>query len=134
MSPGLGEVGIEVSSESGTAESFMGAEDLWGSSGHGCCVHNELVWSALNWVVFLNIFSAVLFDGVVLDHGSHEDVIIIGGEIGWGDSLVSSSSEHLVLSWDPVLNLKVHVVWNIIVLLEVGNFTSGGPEGDRGLR
>ena len=64
MSPCLGEVGIEVGLEGGTAESLMGAEDLGGSGSHGGFVHDE--FTAWDWVFVLT--SAVLIDGVVVEH------------------------------------------------------------------
>ena len=64
VSPGLGEVGVEVGLEGSTAESLMGAENFGGSGSHSGLVHDE--FAAWNWVLVFT--GAVLVDGVVLDH------------------------------------------------------------------
>jgi len=81
MSPCLGEVGGEVSISSGTGESLMGGEDLSGgglglSFSHG---EDTIAGSIL----------VLTFGGVGADHGSHEEIIGIGGESLWDSSDVS---------------------------------------------
>ena len=81
MSPCLGEVGGEVSISSGTGESLMGGEDLSGgglglSFSHG---EDTIAGSIL----------VLTFGGVGADHGSHEEIIGIGGESLWDNSDVS---------------------------------------------
>ena len=92
VSPGLGEVGVEVVLEISSGLALMGLEDLSrGSSGGGFVEPEVSGWGSV---------LVLLLESVLLDHGSHEDVVRIGGESGWGDSIVSALSGHLVLSWD----------------------------------
>jgi len=86
VSPCLLEVGVHVVIEEFSSESLVGSEDLLGGGVGGGLVHPELsrwltsdgktVVELLNW--------GLLLESVVGDHGSHEDVIGIGGE-SWGD-------------------------------------------------
>ena len=82
VSEGLVEVGIEVLLEGGSSESLMGGEDLGGGGLGGVVVHPEnTVWLSTE---------GLTLDGVLLDHGSHEDIIGVGGESSGGDSSVTS--------------------------------------------
>ena len=77
VSPSLLEVGSEVSSEITTANSLMGAKNLRGGSLGSEFIHPE----ASGW---LSVF-VLLFESVVLDHRSHEDIIVVTSE-SWGGS------------------------------------------------
>ena len=81
VSPGSWEVGVEVLLLGITGESLMGLEDL-GSSGSGdSLVHLEVsIWRT---VLVLTL------ESVGLAHGSHEEVIIITGEVSWDNSVVA---------------------------------------------
>ena len=80
VSPGSWEVGLHVGGELSTLESLMGGEDL-SSGGLGLgFVHDE----DTGWGTVL----ILTFEGVVHDHGSHEEVIGTSGEMFWWDSLV----------------------------------------------
>ena len=89
MSPCLVEVGAKVTLELSTTESLMCAEDFWGSGSHGDWVHGE--FSAWGWWIIWA--GAVLVDSIVLDHWSHEDIIRVNWESGWGNSSIYSGSE-----------------------------------------
>merc|ERR1712100_122049 len=91
VSPCFGPVGIEVGLLSSTSDVLVGGEDLLSESSSGGFSESENT----GW---LSIFPGT-FLGIVLDDGSHEDIIRISGESSWGNSLISSSSEHTRLSW-----------------------------------
>ena len=80
VSPGSWEVGLHVGGEIYTLESLVGGEDL-SSGGLGLgFVHDE----DTGWGTIL----ILTLEGVVHDHGSHEEVIGTSGEMLWWDSLV----------------------------------------------
>ena len=80
VSPGSWEVGLEVRGELSTLESLVGGEDLSGGSlGLGLVEDEHTGWGT---ILILTL------EGVVHDHGSHEEVIGTGGEVLWWDSLV----------------------------------------------
>ena len=91
VTPCFSPVGIKVCDLSGTFDRFMGGEDLHGELfGRGFGKGEDTGWFS---------FFGDLFLSVVLDNGSHEDIIRISRESGWGDSFVSTSSEFTRLSW-----------------------------------
>lgn len=112
VTPGLGEVGGDVVLELLAGETLVGGENLLGG-GHGRgLVHPELSgWftTGLESIVVLDDLGSLL-KSVLLDHGSHEDVIGISGESGWGGSLVVGGFvvEWSVVSWDWV-NLLIEL-------------------------
>jgi hypothetical protein len=129
MSPGLVEVGLKISLEGSTLEFFMGGKDLLGSSSGGGWVHEELA----GWETFLGLE----LEGEVKDHGSHEDVVVVGGESSWDNSGVLLLSEHasgtsvevLQLLWVLDWNLDEHGVLHLTSTL-VGDGTVHVEEGD----
>merc|ERR1719329_1125831 len=85
-------VGAEESHHLGhlARETLVGGENLLGGGEGRGLVHPELsTWltTSLETVGVLNNLSSLL-ESVLLDHGSHEDIIGISGESGWGNSLV----------------------------------------------
>jgi len=80
VSPGSWEVGLEVRGELSTLESLVGAEDLSGGGLSLGFVHDENT----GWGTIL----ILTLEGVVHDHGSHEEVISTSGEMFWWNSLV----------------------------------------------
>ena len=109
VTPCFGPVGSEVINLSLTFDGFVGFENFHGeSSGGGFGKGENTGWFSIFGGTFLS---------VVLDDGSHEDIIRIGGESFWGDSAVSSSSEFTRLSW-------------LVDTLE-GDGGSGGDKGDK---
>ena len=81
VSEGSWEVGVEVLLLGITGKSLMGLEDLGGGGSGGGLVHDEVtVWRT---ILVLTLKS------VGLAHGSHEDVIIITGEVRWDNSVVT---------------------------------------------
>jgi len=114
VTPGLGEVGVDVVIEHLAGETLMGGENLLGGGEGRGLVHPELsTWltTSLKAVGVLNNLGSLL-ESVLLDHRSHEDIIGVSGESGWGDSLVVGG---LMVEWGVVL-------WNwVIVLVELGS-------------
>jgi len=101
VTPGLGEVGGDVVLELLAGETFMGGKDFLGGRHGGGLVHPELsgwLTTGLESIVVLNDFGSLL-KSVLLDHGSHEDVIGVSGESGWGGSLVVGG---LMVEWSVV--------------------------------
>ena len=91
VTPCFGPVGVEVFNLSGTFDGFMGFENFHSeSSGGGFGKGEDTGWFSIFGSTFLS---------VVLDDGSHEDIIRISRESWWGNSGVSSSSEFTGLSW-----------------------------------
>jgi hypothetical protein len=90
VSPGLGEVGTEVSLLGSSGESLMGLEDFGSSSSGGGLGHDEVT----RWGTIL----VLLLVGIGLLHGSHEDVIGILRESGVWVSLVRAI-DLTVLVW-----------------------------------
>ena len=80
VSPGSWEVLGEVGGLLGSLESLVGLEDLSGGGSGGGLVHLEV--SVRGSVLVLSL------KGVLLDHGSHEDVVGSSGEVVWDLSLV----------------------------------------------
>ena len=120
VSPGSWEVGLEVVGSSGTGESLVGVEDLAGGGSGGTLVHPEgSVWRAI---------LVLALESVLLDHGSHEDVIRVGGESGSGDSLVSTSTE--LTSLGDVEELSGVV--NFVITLDLDLLLVGGAVIIRG--
>ena len=102
VTPGLGEVGGDVVIEHLARETLVGGENLLGGGEGRGLVHPELsTWltTSLETVGVLNNLSSLL-ESVLLDHGSHEDIIGISGESGWGNSLVVGG---LMVEWSVVL-------------------------------
>ena len=63
----------------------MGVEDLGSGGSGGGFVHPEMS----SWLTFIwCILSSLGLEGVLLDHGSHEDIIGISREVWGDDSLV----------------------------------------------
>ena len=85
VSPGSGEVGLEVLSTSLTLQTLVGGEDLGGgSAGSGLGDGEDTSGLALLGVL---VAEATLI-GVVHDHGLHEEVVGAGGEVLGGIALV----------------------------------------------
>jgi len=119
MSPGSWEVSLQIGGESSSLQSLVGGEDLTGGSSGGSLVHLEVsVW----WSVLVLSLKSVL-----LDHGSHEDVVGIGGESWGSDSLVSTFTEHVVFTWleefSGVINI---IVSNLDISIGGGARFGGG--------
>ena len=114
MSPCLLEVGIGVCLKGVSWESLMGIKNfVWGSE-CGLLVHPEFSWwlsTGFGSIVVLDNLG-LLFKSVLLDHGSHEDIIGVcckswggnsiiivglmvlnGEEIRYGNSLYSDEAE-----------------------------------------
>jgi len=107
MSPGLVEVGGKVLVELVTGESLMGGEDLLSGSEGSCLGHPEFSsWGTSS--VGVGLWGLGL-DGVVLDHGSHEDIVGIGSESWGGNSLVSRGSNHARVAWNEVITGELNV-------------------------
>ena len=108
VAPGLGEVGIKVGGESFTGESLVGSEDLGRGGSGGGLAHPEVsAWDA----VLSILIAGLLLEGVVLDHGSHEDVVGVGGESWGGDSLVSGSEASVgEVGWVESIELDLNVL------------------------
>ena len=107
MSPGLVEVGGEVFVELATGESLMGGEDLLSSSEGSSLGHPEFSsWGTSS--VGVGLWGLGL-DGVVLDHGSHEDIVGISSESWGGNSLVSRGSNGARVAWDEVITGELYV-------------------------
>ena len=85
VTPGLGEVGVEICGEFSTADFLVGAENFGGSGLGSSFVHPE----SSSWGTFFILG----LESKVFDHGSHEDIIIIGGESLWGNSGISGGTD-----------------------------------------
>merc|ERR1711916_300600 len=109
VSPSLLEVGVEVSGEISTADGLMGAKNLGGGGLGSELVHPELCGWLSSLVAGGLVLLGLLLKSVVLDHGSHEDVIIVGGEVSWHSwfSIVSAGTNHTVVSWLEVVALNL---------------------------
>ena len=108
VSPGLWEVGGEVLLLGGTGKSRMGLKNLRGGGSGSTLGHDE----STRWGTVL----VLLLVGVGLDHGSHEDVIVVLGESWGNDSLVGT------------IDLTVHV-WGedlagVVIIITIA-FTIG---------
>ena len=105
MSPGLVPVGVEVSLSVGTGESLVGSEDLdSGSSGNSLWHEEGTVWTTSIFLILSSL------NGILVEHGSHEDVDLWVGlswlvKSSWDDSLVSGTG-----SWSEVLDLEVLIL------------------------
>jgi len=90
MSPCLLEVGIGVCLKGVSWESLMGIKNFVGGSECGLLVHPEFSWwlsTGLGSIVMLNNLG-LLFKSVLLDHGSHEDIIGVWCESWGGNSVI----------------------------------------------
>ena len=98
VGPGLVEVGIEIVLEGSTGESLVGSEGLLsGGSSDGLGEVENTIWTT----TFFLILST--FHGVLLEHGSDEDINLsvfcgVIKESRWDDSLVSGT-----LCWVEIL-------------------------------
>ena len=92
----------------------MGAENLGGGGLGGELVHPE----STGWGTILILG----LEGIFGDHGSHEDIIIIGGESLWHNSGVSGGTNSSGESWLEVVSLELDVSLIIIggVALGIG--------------
>ena len=138
VSPGFWEVGAEVSLLGGTGESFMGLENLAGSSSGGGLGHDEVTsWGST--VILLLV-------GIGLLHGSHENIIGILRESGvcfslvrsidltvlvWGENLTGVIIIITVASEGDVLLIGVGVRLGGL-LNELNVLVSFGGDGDSG--
>jgi len=85
VSPGFGPVGVEVVNLSLSSDVLVGGENfLSEGSGGGFGESENTGWDT---------FFGGMFLGVVLDYGSHEDIIRISRESSWGNSFIGSTSE-----------------------------------------
>merc|ERR1719321_2571927 len=53
----------------------------------------------LSIILFGFFISGFLLESVVLEDGSHEDIVTVTFEVSWEDSLISATSEHALLEW-----------------------------------
>ena len=91
VAPGLGEVSIKVTLQGSTGQVLVGLEDFAsGSSGIRLSHHERSIGGTI---------LVLMLDSVLLDHASHEDVVGVGRESTWGNSLVSALALHGVLMW-----------------------------------
>ena len=109
VSPGLIEVGVEVRGEGWSGETLMGVEDLLGGGEGGALGHPEFSgWLTTDLgAIIESLGVGSLLNSVLLDHGSHEDVIGISGESGWNDSLVSKKSILRLINFSPIFNFPL---------------------------
>lgn len=114
VSPGLVEVGVEVFLESLTRELLVGGENLLGGGVGSGLGHPESSGWGTSWVG--GGLWGLGLNSVVLDHGSHEDIIIITSESWGGNSLVGLGSDHARVSWNE----------NVSANHEVGLVIGGG--------
>ena len=107
VSPSLVEVCVEISGELVTGDLLVGGEDLL-SGGVGTSLgHPELAsWGTTG--IGLGLWG-LGFDGVVGDHGSHEDIIIVRGESSWDHSLVGLGTEGSGIIWDEEVSTELDV-------------------------
>jgi hypothetical protein len=107
MSPGLGEIGVEVFLELITLQSLVGGEDLLSGGVGSGLGHPEFSGWGTSGVS--GGLWGLLLDGVAGDHGSHEDIIIVGGE-SWGDnSLVGLGTDHARVLWNEEISTELNV-------------------------
>ena len=108
VSPSLLEVGGHVSIELSTADGLVGAENLSTGGVCGSLVHPEFSSWLSTLVSGGLVLGSLLLKSVVLDHGSHEDVIIVGGEVSWHSwlSVVGAGTDHTRVSWLEVVTLE----------------------------
>merc|ERR1712178_42547 len=87
--PGLVEVGVKIGLEGSAGDAEVGAEDLGGEgSAPGLGEGEDTGWLAVDEFA-LGVFIALgALDGVVLDDRSDEDVVGVGSESSWDDSLI----------------------------------------------
>ena len=116
VAPSLLEVGIEISSKVSSADGLVGAENFRSGGFGSKFVHPEFS----SWLSTLIsgglVLLGLLLESVVLDHGSHEDIIIVGGEVSWHSrfSVVSGGSDGTGESWLEVVSLSHNEVLLII--------------------
>merc|ERR1719353_2236963 len=124
VTPGLGEVSVDVVIEHLARETLVGSEDLLGGREGRGLVHPELsAWltTSLKSIGVLSDLGSLL-KGVLLDHRSHEDIIGVSRESGGGDSLVVGG---LVVEWSVV-------GWNWVEFLVNGGSTSEANQSSNG--
>jgi len=87
----------------------MGAENLGGSGLGGELVHPEFSGWLSTFVSGGFVLSGLLLKSVVLDHRSHEDIIIVGGEVSWHSwfSIISGGTDGSRESWLEVVSLNL---------------------------
>ena len=90
VAPGLVEVGIHVLRETLTLKSLVGSENLLGGSECILLAQPEgASWLTTNLASIIELLNwSSLLEGVCLNHGSHEDVVGVRGEVWSDDSLV----------------------------------------------
>ena len=110
VSPGPGEVGGEVLLNITDLSALMGFENLSSGELSSLLVNPEV---AIGLAGVLDFFACFIFlanltlEGVVLDHGSHEDIIITSGESNGGDSLILIELSTLsVVEWLVVVTVE----------------------------
>ena len=106
VTPGLVEVGVHVLGKSLTGELLVGSEDLLSGGSGTSLVEPEL---ARGLAVLTIGIAGLLLDGVVGDHGSHEDIIIVGGESSWDHSSVGLGTESSGIIWDEEVSTELDV-------------------------
>ena len=106
VSPSLLEVGGHVGILFSTADVFVGAENFSSGGVGSWLVHPEFS-SWLSTLISGGLLG-LLLESVVLNHGSHEDIIIVGGEVSWHSrfSVVSGGSDGSGESWLEVITLN----------------------------
>lgn len=140
VAPGLSEVSFEIGLECITSETLVGSKDFLGGALSTSLIEEEVA-SRLAFVGLLAIFvflAGFLLNSVGFDHGSHENVIITGGEVSREDSgvfgiiiilglpsVVETIAGDLDLSIIVKGNLGVHgnelANWDSSLKLDVGS-------------
>jgi hypothetical protein len=126
VGPGLVEVGIEIGSEGSAGETLMGVEDLLGSGEGGGLGHPEFSgWLTTDLgSIIEGLGVGSLLNGVLLDHGSHEDVVRISREVRGNNSLV------LAVGGTVLNGLPGVVWWGGFWLLNGNSETEKGSNGE----
>ena len=105
MSPSLGEVCAHIFFLSGTFDALVGSKNFL-CKGFGI---RFLEVEITGWdTIFIGSFSSV-----VVEDGSHEEIIRISVESSWDGSVVDTTSEFTGLSWHVVTNHSEIVIRRI---------------------
>ena len=107
VTPCLGEVGVQVGCEIGSADFLVGAEDFGGGGFGSEVVHPE----SSGWLAILILG----LKSVCFDHGSHEDIIIIRSESLWGNSGVSGCTDGSRESRHEVIFISLSLDHSLII-------------------
>ena len=114
------EIFSQISFLSCFADSLVSANNFTCSLLHWCFVHDKFTW----WMWFLTISSIICFNGIGIEHRSHEKIIIIILESFWKFSFISVWSNSSTFRCMPVLGLD-HFS---IILFFICDLTFDSPE------